>query len=220
MRYATLLLLFCTATFVNVAQKNERRPIIYSTEYIVRAKALGFVIIEDLWVRTFSAGAEVRWNERFSIAADIVHFRWRYETEVYNVPDDPEAYNEYSEYDPRNYLALELRYYPSFLEFESFRLYVNGFTKWGKRRTYLENNHPVTTGSTIRLRSDFMDLGTSIGAQIGSNWGFDCNIGAAYRRERIIRDVLNEDQTLSEEHKTDDHWIPNIRVNFYYNLSW
>lgn len=190
-----------------------------SIELMARAKALGFVIIEDRWARTFSAGAEVRFYDQFSLVVDLVHFRWRNEVEVYTTPDYSE-YVEFSEYDARNYLATELRYYPKFFKKYSYRPYGTVFSKFGKRNLNLEENYPLKEGTILRLNSTFYDLGTALGVEIGQRFGFDFNLGVAYRTETKSEDIYHVDEPVSfTKNVSDNRWIPTIRVNFYWNFS-
>ena len=187
-------------------------------EFIVRAKALGFCIIEDNWVRTFSAGFELKAAHRFSIVADAVHFRWMHEQEV-NPP--PVPYDEWKRFDPRNYAAFELRYYPSliFMPVKS-SLYITCFAKFGTRRIYHEPQYVLVEGDVRSMHSDFHDIGPAIGITLGKRFGFDLNMGAAYRQEVKSETIvhINAPDTYTYNVWTK-RWLFNIRVNFFLNLS-
>jgi hypothetical protein len=211
---AILVFLFLGYNSTLFSQEKKR-----NFECMIRAKALGFVIIEDRWVRSFSAGTELRFFDQFSIVLDYVHFRFRNETEVYTTPDYSE-YVEYSEFDARNYLATELRYYPRFFSSFNYRPYVNVSSKFGKRNLYLEDNYPLEEGTVLKLNSQFYDLGASLGMEIGKRFGFDFNLGYAHRFETKSEDIYHEDGTKTfTKNVPDNRWIPNVRVQFYWNLG-
>jgi len=190
-------------------------------EYIVRFKPLGMVIIEDLWVRSFSAGVELRYNKQFSFVADIVHFRWKYEREVYKTPGNVEDYDEYAQFDARNYLAFELRYYPQFKKnISEVRPYINLFSKIGGRFLHTQDQYPLDDQEVFGLNSSFYDLGTSLGCSIGNRFGFDFNVGAVYHWENKNEDVYQKNgPMLFRSSIANNRWIGNIRVSFYYNFN-
>ncbi len=212
-----LLLLLLPMSGFSQEKRFIPRP---TVEYMLRAKALGMVIIEDLWVHSFSIGSELRFYEQFSLVADLVHFRWRYEEEVHDLPD-PEEYNEYSQYDPRNYLAIELRYYPTFLKTDYLSFYVNTFTKFGNRRVYNQDKYPISDGAILRLHSSFYDLGFSAGFEGGEAFGVDVSLGTAYRKELKTEEIFHDNApTTFIENTHHDRWVPTIRVNFYWNFGY
>lgn len=190
-------------------------------QFFARGKALGFVIIEDRWVRTFSLGTEIKLYKRFSLVADVVHFRWRYEEEVHDLPD-PEKYSEYSQYDARNYLAFELRYYPQFKRLsDDFMPYINLFSKFGKRNVRNEDKYPVKDKDVIHINGAFQDVGMSLGFEAGSRFGFDFNMGAVYRWENRDEQVFHLNEPLTyNKNVTQNRWMANIRVSFYWNFSY
>lgn len=187
-------------------------------EFMIRAKALGFVIIEDHWVRTFSVGFELRASERFSVVMDAVHFRWMHEYETYPPPN---PYIEYRQWDPRNYIAIEARYYPSLgIMPEDTRLYLTCFSKFGTRRVYCEELYTLEEGEVHALHSDFHDIGPAIGFQLGRRFGLDVNMGAAYRQEVKSEEIYHENAPYTYTYNVwDRRWIYNIRVNFFLNIS-
>jgi hypothetical protein len=188
-------------------------------EFLLRGKALGYVIIEDTWVRSFSAGGEIRLNDQFSLCADIVHFRWKFEKEVYPEPGNYDDYLEYALYDARNYIALEARYYPAIFNSKA-KPYLNAISKIGGRFIHIQDEYPPDENEVIRLNSDFRDLGASLGVQIGKTWGFDVNMGAAYRWELKNEDIFQADSNpIYTKVISDNRWSFNIRVNFFLNLS-
>lgn len=208
-----LLFALITIHLQTFSQEKER-----NIECILRGKALGFFIIEDRWVQSFSAGTELRFYDQFSIVLDFVHFRYRNETEVYTTPDFSE-YDEYSEFDARNYLATELRYYPSYFSTFKYRPYINVYSKFGKRNLYLEENYPLKEGTLFKLNSDFFDLGASLGMSIGKRFGFDFNLGFAHRFESKSEQFYHENESITYTYNVpNNRWTPNVRVQFYWNL--
>lgn len=194
---------------------------IRQTEFLIRGKVLGYVIIEDIWVRSFSIGSEVKFNNHFSLSADLVHFRWKFEKEVYPTPGNYDDYLEYALYDARNYVALEARYYPfNFKPTVKYKPYFTAISKVGGRFLHIQDEYPPDKNEVIRLNSDFKDVGASLGLQIGQKWGFDVNMGAAYRWETKNEDIfLTDDKTQYTQNVADNRWVYNIRVNFFLNLT-
>jgi hypothetical protein len=194
-------------------------PIRARFETILRFKALAMVAIEDEWAGAVSAGIEFRFFEQFSVLADIVHFSYKHEREV-PINGDVTNYDEYWQKDGRSYGAFELRYYPTFLKWGKFQLYFNGFSKIGKRFLHTENLYPLQDGEAERLNSSIRDFGTSIGFQAGSTWGFDLNLGAAYRNEIKSEDIFHTNgPTTYTSGVHDDRWLMNIRISLFFNLN-
>lgn len=190
------------------------------TEYILRGKAFSSFIVEDVWISSVSLGMEVKFADRFSIVADAVYSRWKFEKEVY-IGTNYEEYNEYSKYDTRNYLAFELRYYPK-LNWVSYqwKWYFNVFSKIGQRIVHVQNNYPKDEGEIYRIRGTFNDLGLSLGVQVGRRFGFDFNAGAALRTESRTEEVYHDQAPFSlNEINKEQRWIGNVRLHLYYNLS-
>ena len=216
----SLLIIFYIILSTNLvlAQKEDYKKT--QTEFLLRAKALGFVIIEDRWVRSFSIGGEVRFNERFSVCADLVHFRWKFEKEVYPTPGNYEDYDEYALFDARNYPAFETRYYPRLLNSTFYRPYATVFTKLGARFLHIQDEYPPDVNEVIRLNSDFTDLGACLGLQFGGKFGFDVNMGIAHRFELKNEDIYLQNGEMQYTSRiTDNKWNFAIRVNFYINLT-
>lgn len=212
------VLLICTKSLLCIGQEeNDYRRF----EFLIRAKPLGFVIIEDIWVRSFSIGTEIRYNKRFSLVADLVHFRWKYEKEVYLTPGNYEDYDEFALFDARNYVALEFRYYPQISKLSDFyQPYINLYSKIGGRFIHVQEGYPLDKNEVYRMNSDFYDIGASLGMQIGEKLGFDFNIGAMHRWETQAEDIYQEDgTTVYTKDVNANRFSPNIRVNFFYNFS-
>lgn len=208
------LIVFLTIYIAPFSQEKER-----NVECMIRAKALGFFILEDKWVRSFSAGTELRFYDQFSIVIDIVHLRYRNETEVYTTSDFSE-YTEFSEYDSRNYLATELRYYPAYFSSYSYRPYINVYSKFGKRNLHLEDDFPLKEGTLLNLNSQFYDFGSSLGLEVGKRFGFDFNLGLGHRFETKSEDFYHEDGSKTFTKDVPDYrWTPTIRFQFYWNLG-
>lgn len=188
-------------------------------QVILRAKALAMVFIEDEWASAVSAGMEIRFYEQFSILADIVHFSYKHELEV-PINGSSSNYNEYWQKDDRNYMAYELRYYPSFLEFDMVQFYVNGFSKIGKRFVHTEELYPLGEDEVSRMTSSIRDYGTSIGMHFGDTWGADLNLGAVYRNEIKFEDIHHHNApTTYTSNVHDDRWLMNIRFSLFFNLN-
>jgi len=148
MKSILYVLLFLQSFFAQSQNEESDK----NMEYFLRAKVLGFVIIEDIWVRSFSIGTEIRYNKRYSLVADLVHFRWKYEKEVYTTPGNYEDYTEFALYDSRNYIALEFRYYPQFNKLSNFyQPYLNIYSKFGARFIHVQDNYPLDKNEIYRL---------------------------------------------------------------------
>lgn len=191
-------------------------------ELLIRGKALGFVIIEDVWVRSFSIGTEVRFFEQFSFSCDLVHLRWKYEGEVYPDPiNEPDKYDEYPKLNPRNYLALETRYYPLLLSFDQSKFYLNAYGKFGKQRVYIHDQYPLEDNEVFRSHGTFQDVGGAIGFQYGRRFGVDVSLGLGYRFEQRW-ELTHHDNgpDVFTDHIHDNRVFGNLRVNFYWNPFW
>jgi hypothetical protein len=221
MKFKLIYVLILTLLFNLNAESQDTTVNQSKKEVLLRGKALGFVIIEDHWVRSFSAGGEIRFNEQFSLCADIVHFRWKNEREVYSEPGNYENYEEYALFDARNYIAFEARYYPTiFPKTALVKPYLNALGKIGGRFIHIQDDYPPDDMEVIRLNSDFQDLGASLGIQIGRKWGFDVNLGAAHRWETKNEDIYRENMAnLYTKEIPDNRWVFNMRVQFFLNLS-
>lgn len=216
----TLLFVFISCFRVIIfAQKDTANA--RNLEFLIRGKVLGYVIIEDTWVRSFSIGGEAKINRHFSLSADLVHFRWKFEKEVYPFSGNYNDYFEYALFDARNYLAFEARYYPLKVDqIYRFKPYVAAVSKVGGRFIHIQDDYPPDENEVIRLNSDFKDLGTSLGIQIGNSWGFDVNMGASYRWETKNEDIfINTNYTQYSSNVKDQRWVYNIRINFFVNLN-
>ncbi len=149
---------------------------------------------------------------------EIVHFRWRYEEEFYK-DSSFENYDEFSEFDTRNYLALEVRYYPKFLSFENTDIYINCFSKIGERKIRLQDSYPLKENLLVKQFGHFFDLGASLGMEIGNDFGFDFNIGAVFRKENKIKEYYHLNSPISKTDLIlDNRWGVNIRTSFYYRF--
>ena len=191
-----------------------------NVDLILRAKALSMFMIEDYLITGLSAGAEVQFFDKFSIVVDIVNLRYRNEEEVPINPPESSPYNEYWQKDIRTYLAFETRYYPSFLQFDMWRFYLNGYSKVGGRFLHTQDLYPLKEDQLERLNSNFFDFGSSLGFRFGYWWGFDFNVGAAYRNETKNEDFHHIDAPSTYTKDVNDaRWVPNIRASFYFNLG-
>ena len=219
MRSVCLLLLLLIANSSFAQDGDEPKVETKNFEFLLRSKFLSFVIIEDLWPRSHSVGGEFRFGERVSFVADLVHFRWKFEEEVFDLPD-PDQYSEYNKLDSRNYVAFEIHHYPQFVSFGELKMYYAAFSKVGRRHVEVEDQYPTKEEETYRLNGSFYDVGGAVGVQIGRRFGVDINLGAAYRNETKSEDIFHVDLPPTYTHNvSDDRWLFNIRVNMFWNLS-
>jgi len=182
----------------------------------LRVKALGFVIIEDLFVGSLAVGAEWPLGNKYSIITDIVHLRWREERELYNQPN-PDDYVEYAQIDRKNYYVIEARRYIFNHRNRWNKMYLSAWHKGGIRRIeseqlYLKRDHDI-----IQQHSHFYDIGGALGVKLGEPcWYFDISMGCGFRREFITEQELYHPGQYQEfKHNiTDNRYMFHIRINF------
>ncbi|TNE54902.1 MAG: hypothetical protein EP338_05495 [Bacteroidetes bacterium] len=216
-----LLLRALACIFLLTPYQSKAQEVEYSPEkfdFLLRGKALGIFIIEDLWVRSFSLGGELRIHDQASLVVDLVHFRWRKEREVYPDPLNTEVYDEYSQSDPRNYLAVELRY----LLFKEklgpqWTPYVGMLSKIGTRKIWTEELYPLEDGEIIHQQSNFYDLGSAFGIAFGERYGIDFSAGAVLRTEKGTSWILENQEELKGP-VNDRTWQGVVRLNLFYNF--
>jgi hypothetical protein len=156
----------------------------FQPRWCIRGKIFSFVIIEDVWPTGVSIGVERKFHPHFSWVFDLAHFRWKYEREVYDLPD-PDKYNEYAQRDARNFLYGEFRYYP-FREYNSKfnHFYISVYSKFGVRHLRNEEKFALSEDlEPIQIKSKFADFGLNLGLMIGTKVLLDFNMGPAYRWE-------------------------------------
>jgi hypothetical protein len=144
------------------------------------------------------------------------------EEEVPITPGDYSKYDEYALYDARNYVALELKYFPRFNWLDQvYRPYISLLSKIGGRYLHVQDEYPKSNNLVYHLNSDFKDLGPCLGLHFGEQWGVDVSLGAVYRWEVKAEDIYRVD--LPVLYTQDVHhnvWRMNIRANLFYNLSY
>jgi hypothetical protein len=164
--------------------QNDTTATGFQKRWYGRAKALAYVIGEDLWPIGVSIGVERKFHPHFSWVFDIAHFKWIIEREVRDYPD-AEEYDEYAQRDGRNFLYGEFRYYP-FREYNNRinHIYISAYSKLGIRHLRNDENFPLSEDfEPIQIKSKFADVGLNIGYALGTSVTVDINIGYAYRWE-------------------------------------
>ena len=223
--YILFLLLPLVSSFSLRAQDDSRS----NKSLLLRGKASGFVIIEDVYFTNLNIGLEYRFAERHSFGVDFVHFRWRYEHDIYI--DGMETGSGPDSFSRRQYMLVDYRYYPFRYFMKNFRIdpYVNPFVKMGKRKvwtndpnTFFEDND---LSSIRNQRADFTDYGFALGLRFdfGSRdqFGLDANIGAVYRETRILYEEqfdVSSSQFVERFSGKDVYWKPHMRLNLFYRL--
>lgn len=192
--------------------------------FLIRGKALGFVIIEDAFVFNFTAGIEYRFAKYHSIGVDYHFFRNRWEHEVY-LDSTYTNYNEYNGYNPRHSAVVDYRFYFPFSisRARSVRPYLQAYGRFGNARIYYEATYPIDSGSVVHQTETFYDVGVTVGLHFGffpkGKAGLDICAGT-YRRSKLQNEEyynpggdnwMKYDQPLVE-------WLPIIRVNLFYYL--
>ncbi len=156
----------------------------FQKRWCVRGKVFSFVILEDVWPTGVSIGVERKFHPHFSWIFDLAHFRWKFEREVYDLPD-PDEYSEYAQRDARNFLYAEFRYYPFFEYSTRFNhFYVSAYSKLGVRYLRNQEKFPLREDfEPILIKSKFTNFGLNVGFMIGTKVLLDFNMGPAYRME-------------------------------------
>lgn len=127
---------------------------------IIRGKAIGFFIIEDVFFSTATAGAELSIRGGHSLGADLTFFGWRYEQ------DDDHDKPLYETFEKRNYIYLDYKF--RFLELKEYDLYLNVYDKAGLYRfwhegvaeSYTDWERPFLSDKT---KGRFNEAGAGIG---------------------------------------------------------
>lgn len=190
------------------------------SEVFFRAKALGMVIIEDLWVRSFSVGTEYRFANQFAVSADYVHFRWRREAEVYTNPGSSEDYDEYSQYEPRNYWAFQLKWYPrAFFDFNGVQPYVSLMYKNGGHKLYNQEKYPIQENSLIGISGQFHDFGLTVGLLTSGIVGGDISFGWRQRTEHRVEEYHHTDAASTFTEINEVKYGPVLRINAYVKIA-
>jgi hypothetical protein len=218
----SIILLVAFLLFANFGQgQDDTSDKVKNFEFLVRGKALSMVAIEDNWATAVSVGTEVRLFNTFSFVADLVYYRNRLETEVYENWPDTEQYTEYAQLDTRRYLAFEFRYFiPRKITDPKLRPYVNVFNKFGNRDWRTEDEFPLEDGDLYQMFASITDIGTSFGLTTGaSRFGVDFNLGIAYRFETQNTETFQSSGPLLYDYKIDaSKFRGNMRFNFYWNF--
>lgn len=180
------------------------------------------VAIEDAWFSSISLGTEYRFNKRFSIVLDAVHYSRKFEEEVHNDPNNSENYDEYALRDQRNYLAFEFKYHYLRFKESNTSLYVNLYSKAGEHKIRKEADYPIQKEERFFLNGNFADAGLSLGININAteNFGIDVNLGICNRFER--QSYWKSDENLNFTYYPQQSYsklLPNIRVNFYWTFN-
>ncbi len=213
----TLNLLLLFIGNVNGQQDGFRVP---RSELFFRAKALGMVIIEDWWVRGLSVGGEYRLGYQFGFSADYVNFRQRDEVEVHDIPEYPDAYNEYSQYDSRTYWAFQLKWYPdAYFDLWGVQPYASLLAKVGGRKLYNQDKYTLIDGKTLLgISGDFYDLGVAFGVLTSGPWGADISLGFRQRTEHRWEETYHKDMPSTFQEINEVKYNAVIRVSGYIKL--
>lgn len=190
-------------------------------KWYLRGKAMTMVAIEDYWFNGISLGTEYRFNKRFSVVLDAVHYSTKDEEEIHNNPGHPEDYDEYALRDQRNYFAFEFKYHYLRFKERNTSLYVNLYSKVGEHKIRKEADYPIQKDQRFFLNGNFADAGLSLGININAteNFGIDVNLGICERFER--QSYWKSDDSGNTAYFPQQSYqklLPNIRVNFYWTF--
>lgn len=191
-------------------------------KWYLRGKAMTVAAIEDNWFSSISLGTEYRFNKRFSVVLDAVHYSYKSEEEVHNNPDNYDDYDEYALRDQRNYLAFEFKYHYLRFKESNTSLYVNLYSKTGEHKIRKEADYPIQDNERFFLNGNFADAGLSLGININAteNFGIDINLGVCERFER--HSYWKSDDSGNTAYYPKQYYqklLPNIRVNFYWTFN-
>ena len=220
-----LILFLLLASFALSAQEAEQS----NKSILLRGKASTFFIIEDIYFNNWNIGLEYRFAERHSIGIDFVHFRWRFEHDIYI--DGMETGYGPDSYSRRRYLLVDYRYYPFKGLMNSHKIdpYINPFVKMGRRKVWTNEPNTFYTDNDFmnirNQRSDFTDYGLALGLNYNftenDRIGLDVNIGAVYRELRILyEEQYDYDTEVFNERFSGNHsyWKFHMRLNLYFKL--
>jgi len=189
------------------------------SELFFRSKALGIVVIEDYWLRGLSVGGEYRLGHQFAISADYVNYRTRREEEVYDNIEHPDWYNEYSQYDARNYWAFQLKWYPKFwFDFHGIQPYASLMYKVGGRKLYNQEKYPIKENDLIGISGDFYDAGFLFGVLTSGPIGGDIALGVRKRTETRWEERYHENTNATFEQINESKYGLVLRANFYVKI--
>lgn len=195
---------------------------------LLRGKASTFFVVEDIFFQNWNIGVEYRFAENHSVGLDFVHFRWRYEQDVYI--DDIEMGYGPDSFSRRRYLLIDYRYYPfrNLMQEKYIDPYLNPFVKVGKRKIWTNDPTVLFGEHDIPMvknhRADFTDYGLALGLRsdfVDRRFGFDVNIGLVYRETRVRYEKRYDFPTDTySEHSFRKYynWHPHMRLNFFMRI--
>lgn len=221
----SLFLLALLSSFGLSAQKHSG-----SSKYVLlRGKATVCGVIEDLYFQNWNLGAEYRFAKHHSFGIDYVHFRWRYEYDIY--VDGEETGSGPDSFSRRRYLLADYRYYPSsdLMRTDGVEPYFNLFAKMGRRKIWTNDPDTFYSDNDVKAirnqRADFTDYGFALGLRIdfgvNDRFGLDANVGLVYRDTRILyEEQYDYDNAVFVERFAGNHnyWKPHMRLNLYVKL--
>ena len=186
---------------------------------ITRWKILGMQFLEDILHFNTTVGLEFRFLNYHSVGVDYVYMRHRNEEESYDILKDQYYDNGFSDFDLREYMLVDYRFYFNFRPKakSTFLPYVSLFTKIGESKKWYQYKSIFTRNSSYNFRAKFRDYGIGFGSHLGflpeGRAGADINIGLVRRFS-----ILNYNSSLEEQPFKTSSWHPHMRVNLYFNL--
>lgn len=188
---------------------------------IVRGKAIGFQILEDVLHLNFTGGLEFRFLNYHSIGVDWVYFRNRFENESYDSLKMEYYDNGFNDFDLRQYALIDYRFYLNFNEeCPSIILpYITLFSKIGERHRWHQYRKIFSRYEPYNFFSSFKEYGIAGGVHIGfggdSRGGLDINIGLIKAFSKLN---YGDTEWQYGSNFKPERWKPHMRINFYYNL--
>jgi hypothetical protein len=195
----------------------------------LRGKAFTTAIIEDIYFQNLNTGVEWRFAEKHSVGFDFVHFRWRFEDDIY-LDGEEKGYGPDS-FSRRRYLLIDYRYYPFRVLIKEKHIdpYLNPFVKVGERKIWTNDASTFFSEHDIPRvkshRADFIDYGAALGFRYkfkeDGRVGIDVNIGAVYRETRVRYEQRYDSSidTFSDHYFRKYHnWHPHMRLNIFVKI--
>ena len=187
----------------------------------IRGKVLGGGVLEDFKNLNYTIGIEQRFLKNHAVGVDYVFMRGRAEYESYDSVMQTYADNGYSDFDRRQYLLIDYRYY-----FNHFKRpcrwlpYANILTKLGKREMWYQYRSIFKRQADYFHISNFQEVGLAVGTHISFNYDrlvFDASLGVLRSFAAIEYEDLSFNSQINEFGLNPLRpWKMHARVN----LSW
>ena len=163
---------------------------------LLRGKAYtGLTMLEDLYVKNLTIGAEYRLTKHHSIGVDYIWIRLREERDVYTATGDSSA-GDFM-YDRNKCFQFDYRFYfeiPGWQK-NGIHPYLNAFVRSGNNVQYAVDKFPFDSLDVIYGKATFTGIGFAPGIHIDFKpdgpFGLDINAGVMKRFESRSTQLYN-----------------------------